>query len=138
MRGLSFALILLKIVGTTNITLISLTFLDYDSYTGFFHLNPVYDIMIRRIKESDPTVFQNFTHIALRCSNMSFPTAEAGHSKTLTDTASRTLSESDDTLASCFFSFYYRNRKLFGSDLSKQLTIITTPCKLQLNLVKPF
>jgi hypothetical protein len=131
MKSLTFALILLKVVATMNITLISLTFLDYDSDAGFFHINPVYDIIIRRIKESDPTVFQNFTHIALRCSNMSFPTFEAGHSKTLTDTASGTLSESDDTLASCFFSFYYQNSKLFRNDLFKQLTIVTTPCKFQ-------
>jgi hypothetical protein len=130
-KSLTFALILLEVVATTNITLISLTFLDYDSEAGFLQINPVYDITIKRVKESDPSVFQNFSHIALRCSNMSSSTAEAGHSKTLTDTAFGTPSESDDTMASCFFSFYYRNSKLFGNDLFKQLTIVTTPCKFQ-------
>jgi hypothetical protein len=110
-------------VQPVNITLISLSFED-ELRDGFLQASPVYDVLIRHIKQSNPVVFANFSHIALRYANQKIGTAD------VQQVGQTSWSNKRDHAADFFFSFFFKNQYLFTGNLSVQFTIITTPGKI--------
>ena len=123
-----------------NITLISVTF-KQDLEEDFRTMDPTYDVIIKGLRKKDPEVFQNFTHITLRC--VGEPTDLAADISPVEQlnfgedfrriqwsTVHQEVIIAEDEVASCFFRFFYRNQHLFVANLSRQFTVITTTSKL--------
>jgi hypothetical protein len=102
-----------------------MTFDTGDEYSnGYFQMNPVYDIVIKRIQAAYPGIFDNFTHVPLNCID------NATSGETIVGDEAKDLDLYDgDTVSGCFFNFYYQNLHLFTEDLAQQFTIINTRCK---------
>jgi hypothetical protein len=117
--AVTFTIVFVRIeVQSVNVTLISLT-TENEGREGFLIANPVYDVILRRIKNSNPVLFANFTHIALQ-----YIPSESN--STAAKQSDQEFQRHDDAV-NIFFRFFFQNGHLFSGNLSEQFTIITTP-----------
>ena len=126
---LVFMYVLLIRVKGTNITLISMTFMNMGR-DGFLQNNPAYDVVLKDLSVLD-RVFSNITHIPVRCSEK---VLTIGDQLSVGDfagaNADEYLSMSPDALVTpCFFKLYYLHPEYFTSKLEDQFTVLTTPCR---------
>ena len=114
----------LKTLQSVNITLVTISMGD-SGRNGFLVANPAYDVLIDLVKESDPVIFANFTHIFLRYQNNSLSEKGLVFQQSQNSDCYIGTQHITEMLA----EFYFTHQELFEGSLDRQFTILNTDGK---------
>jgi hypothetical protein len=117
------ALLKIKLTVQGNITLLTLTMEDGPME------EPVANVVIKMIEESDPQLFQNFSRVVLKYRNSTLVRHGPGGPRGPEGMIGQPppLPSCDvDNVANFFFNHYFHHPNLFTRPLSEQFTIITS------------